>query len=95
MFQNDYGMHILDGYPKDGQTLDEVQDLMLAELDKVKKGEFEDWMIDAVVNDLKLSQLQQFESSSALASNYYNAFIHRENWSDVIQKMDRMKAVSK
>lgn len=95
MFQNDYGMHILDGYPKDGQTLDEVKDLMLAELDKVKKGEFEDWMIDAVVNDMKLSQLQQFESSSALASNYYNAFIHRENWSDVIQKMDRMKAVSK
>lgn len=94
-FQNDYGIHFLDGSPKAGQSLDEVRDLLLGEIEKIKKGEFDDWMIDAVVNDLKLSQLRQFENSSALASAYYNAFIHHQDWNEKIEFLDEMKKVTK
>ncbi|MEN8125848.1 MAG: insulinase family protein [Bacteroidota bacterium] len=95
LFQNDYGIHFLDGYPKSGQTLDEVKDLMLLELEKVKKGEFEEWMISAVINDLKLSRLKQYESSTSVASAYYNAFIHHQNWADIVMQLDEMKKVKK
>ena len=94
-FLNDYGYHSFSGSPKEGQTLDEVKDLLLAQIEKLKKGEFEDWMIDAVVNDLKLSQTQQYENSTALASMYYNAFIHREEWSRKAGFLDDLKMVTK
>jgi len=94
-FLNDYGYHSFNGSPKEGQTLDEVKDLLLAQIEKLKKGEFEDWMIEAVVNDLKLSQTQQYENSTALASMYYNAFIHHEDWSKKAKFLDDLKKVTK
>lgn len=94
-FLNDYGYHSFSGAPKEGQTLDEVKDLLLEQIEKLKKGEFEDWMIDAVVNDLKLSQTQQYENSTALATMYYNAFIHHEDWSRKAGFLDDLKKVTK
>ncbi|WP_299228254.1 pitrilysin family protein [uncultured Psychroserpens sp.] len=94
-FLNDYGYHSFTGTPKEGQTLDEVKDLILAQIDKLKKGEFEDWMLDAVINDLKLNQTQRYENSTALASAYFNAFIHHEDWSDKVKFLEDLKKITK
>ncbi|MDO6812402.1 M16 family metallopeptidase [Tenacibaculum soleae] len=94
-FLNDYGYHSFTGAPKSGQTLDEVKDLLLAQVEKLKKGEFDEWMIDAVVNDLKLSQTRQYENNTALASAYFNAFIHHENWADKVKFLDDLKKITK
>jgi len=94
-FQNDYGFHRFNGTPKSGQTLDEVKDLILGQIAKLRNGEFEDWMIEAVVNDLKLSQTREYENSSALASAYYNAFIHREDWKNRLEFLEDLKKISK
>lgn len=94
-FLNDYGYHSFSGSPKEGQSLDEVKELLLGQIELLKKGEFEDWMIEAVVNDLKLSQTQQYENSTALASAYFNAFIHHENWNDKIRFLEDLKQISK
>ncbi|WKK64662.1 M16 family metallopeptidase [Lutimonas zeaxanthinifaciens] len=94
-FQNDYGTLTFSGTPKAGQTLDEVKDLMLSQVELIKSGDFEDWMIDAVVNDLKLSETRRYENSTALASMYYNAFIHGEQWNNKIQFLDDLKKISK
>lgn len=92
---NDYGYHVFNGSPKADQTLDDVKDLLLSQIEKLKKGEFEDWMIAAVVNDLKLSQTQQYENSTALASAYYNAFIHHQDWKGQVQFLDDLKKITK
>lgn len=94
-FLIDYGLHRLVGYPKAGQTLDEVKNLLLEQIDKLKKGAFEDWMIEAVVNDLKLSQIRQYENSTALASTYVDAFIHQEDWSERLQFLDELRNITK
>jgi zinc protease len=94
-FLNDYGYHSFTGSPKSGQSLDEVKELLLAQIEKLKKGEFEEWMIEAVVNDLKLSQTRQYENNSALADTYVNAFIYNQNWSKRIQFLDDLKKISK
>lgn len=94
-FLNEYGIHYLDGTPKGGQSLDEVKELMLAELEKVKKGEFDDWLIDAIINDQKLTKLKQYESNTALASAYYDSFISRRSWAEEIRFLDELKAITK
>tara|TARA_B110000090_G_C13394240_1_gene450619 strand:- start:565 stop:3525 length:2961 start_codon:yes stop_codon:yes gene_type:complete len=94
-FLNDYGYHSFTGSPKSGQTLDEVKGLLLEQIERLKKGEFEDWMIEAVVNDLKLSQTRQYENNSALADTYVNAFIYKQNWTDRVQFLDDLKKIKK
>jgi zinc protease len=94
-FLNDYGYHSFSGSPKTGQTLDEVKELLLEQIEKLKNGEFDDWMIEAVVNDLKLSQMRQYENNSALADTYVNAFIYKQKWADRVQFLEALKKVSK
>jgi len=94
-FDNDYGFHLLFGTPKEGQTLDEVRDLLLSQVDKIKKGEFEDWILDAVVNDLRLSQIQQYESGTSTAYAYLDAFIGFQDWKGRLEILDRMKKITK
>jgi len=94
-FYNDYGYHNFTGSPKEGQTLDEVKDLLFEQIEKLKKGEFDDWMIEAVINDLKLKQTRRYESSTALASAYYISFIRRQNWKDNVQFLDDLKKITK
>ncbi len=94
-FLNDYGIHTLYGYPKSGQSLDEVKQLLLEQLEKIKRGEFDDWMIDAVVNDLKLSEIRQFGNASSVAYAYVNAFVHFQNWEDRVKRLEEMKKVTK
>ncbi|WP_397362782.1 M16 family metallopeptidase [Olleya sp. R77988] len=94
-FLNDYGYHSFSGSPKEGQTLDQVKALLLEQIEKLKKGEFDDWMLDAVINDLKKSQLKEYENSTAVASAYYNAFIHNEKWEDKVKFLDDLKTITK
>ncbi len=94
-FNNDYGWHEFYGNPKEGQSLDAVKDALLGEIEKLKKGEFEDWMLDAVINDLKLYQTKEYENSTSLATSYYNAFIHHRDWQDEVQFLDDLRKIKK
>ncbi len=94
-FLKEYGYHSFSGTPKEGQSLDEVKDLLLAQIEKLKKGEFEDWMPTAVVNDLKLSQTQRYENSTALANMYVDAFIQHEDWANRVKFLEDLKTITK
>ncbi len=94
-FLKDYGYHIFNGTPKTDQSLDEVKDLLLAQIESLKKGEFEDWMIEAVINDLKLNQTRQYESNTALANAYVDAFIYGRTWEDEVKFLDELKDITK
>ncbi len=94
-FNKDYGFHILFGMPKADQTLDDIKNLLLGEIEKIKKGDFEDWLIEAVVNDLKLSRVRQFENASATAYAYLDTFIYFQDWEDRLTMLDEMKEITK
>jgi len=94
-FFNDYGMHIFYGMPREGQTLDEVKDLILGEIEKVKKGEFDDWLIEATVNNLRLEKIRSNEEYNSRAFNYLTAFVNDSKWSDELKFLDRLEKISK
>jgi zinc protease len=60
-FYIDYGVHQFWGNPREGQKLETVKDLLLGEIEKVKKGEFDDWLIKAVINDMRLQAIRNQE----------------------------------
>lgn len=94
--QTDYSELGLHGEAKEGQTLEQVRDLLLAQIIALKKGAFEDWLIEAVVNDLKQQQVRVWnENNSLRASAMTDAFILRKPWKDVVSLHDRMATITK
>lgn len=91
----DHSVHFLYGVPKEGQTLEEVKDLLLAEIDKIKAGDFDDWLLEAVINDLKLSRIEGLESNRNRAFTMIDAFINELEFADLVYELDSMAVVTK
>ncbi|UZO80307.1 insulinase family protein [Aquimarina sp. ERC-38] len=94
-FDREYGFHLLYGTPKANQSLDEVRDLLLAQVEQVKKGNFDDWLIEAVVNDLKVNKIKEYENASSVAYAYLDAYIYDLPWDEYLQTLDKMKEITK
>ena len=95
MGYKDYSTHILYGNPREGQKLEEVKDLLLGQVEKVKKGDFPDWLIEAIINDLKLSQIKEQESNRSRANALVDAFIKDIPWEDQVNRIDRLSKITK
>jgi len=91
----DYSTMVLGGNPKGGQTLDEVKDLLIGQVDLIKKGEFSDELMPAVIRNLKVQELEQFEENWLRAYLMSDAYIMGTTWEEYISKLDRMSKVSK
>lgn len=91
----DYSMHLLYGYPKQNQTLEEVSELLLGEIEKIKTGDFDEWLIEAVVNNLKLEQIKSIEKNQGRAFLMIEAFINELQYEDVIFELEKMSKITK
>jgi zinc protease len=95
MISKDYSYFILDGEPRAGQTLEEVRQLLLSQLDKIKSGEFEDWMMAAVIKNNKLNDQIRNEYNYYRVSKMTNAFILDQDWKDVVNINNKLSKVTK
>ncbi|HEX2901095.1 MAG TPA: insulinase family protein, partial [Bacteroidia bacterium] len=95
MTNKDYGVYLLGGSPKEGQRLEDVEEMLLAQLEMVKKGQFEPSLVAAVVNDMEIQQMRQYESNRGRTGGYIEAFITNQDWADFIQKIDKMRKLTK
>ncbi len=93
-FKRDYGVHIFYGDPREGQTLEEVKDLLLGELEKIKNGEFEDWLIEAVIKDFKLKMVRSRERNYR-ASEFVISFTNGVEWIDYVTFIDELENITK
>lgn len=91
----DYGSFIVMGKPKEGQSLAELRDLTYEEIGKLREGNFDESLISATINNLKLAKMNELESNSSRAENYVNAFISGVDWKDAVSELDRYAAVTK
>ncbi len=94
-FENDYGFHRFTVYPKQGQTLEEAVELLKESINKVKKGEFEDWLLQAVIKDLKLNTIRGFENNNSRVSRMQDLFIHNLKWEDELNHIDELAKLTK
>lgn len=92
---HDYSMFIALGMPKKGQTLQEVRDLLLSEIDKLKKGEFSDDLLPSVINNYKRRYYKSLDNNQFRAKSFVDAFINDVDWKQVTGKLDRISKISK
>ena len=91
----DYSLFLLAGTPKEGQTLDEVRDLLLGEIEKLKAGDFSDDLLPSVVNNLKLRYYNSLESNQARANMFVQSFINGTSWEQEVQTLKRIEGMTK
>ena len=92
---NDYCMQMLYGVPKDDQSLEEVENLLLAQIELIKAGDFDEWIIPAIINDFKKSQKASLEFNTARVSMMRQSFIEGTNWDHFSAELTRMQALKK
>ena len=92
---HDLGSSFLMGTPKEGQSLDEVKDLMLGEIEKLKKGDFPDNLLPSIINNKKRQYYQMLEYNQVRADMFVDAFINEVDWQQEVGKIDRISKITK
>lgn len=91
----DHGVFLLLGRPNNGQTLDEVRELLLEQIKALREGNFPDELIPAIINNLKLELQQSFESNESRADYFVNAFVNGTPWADVVAQYHSIDSITK
>lgn len=91
---NDYGVFQLGGTAREGQMLEEVRDLLIGEIENIKKGEFEEWLLEAIVNQMRLQRIRAIEGNSIVYS-FVRSFINEKSWEEVVYEIDEYEKITK
>ena len=91
----DAGEFLIMANPKQGQSLDQVKDLVLAEIASLRAGEFDESILEGTINNLKLSQMRSLESNEDRADMYVQSFINGTDWADEVAWLDNLSKVTK
>ncbi|MDB5032957.1 MAG: peptidase [Chlorobi bacterium] len=91
----DYSVHWLTGVPKDGQTLEQVRDLLLAQIDRLKRGEFDEAQLKAVMRNLRVDQIKQYEGNDGRAYAMMDAYTSGDRWPNFTHKIDQFTTFTK
>ncbi|ASK32163.1 peptidase M16 [Chryseobacterium sp. T16E-39] len=90
-----YGYFSIVAVPKETQTLDEARDMVLEQIELIKKGEFPDWMLPSIINDFKLQRMKALETADGLATNLYDTYIKGRTWAEELNEMDEYASFTK
>ena len=91
----DYCMLVMSGHPKSGQTLDEVKDLLLDQVQLLKNGEFPEWLPEAIVNNIRFELLKQYETNQGRAMGISQAFLYDISYENFASYIDKLKKITK
>lgn len=94
-FMKDYSVHMLTGKPKEGQSLEEVRDLLLEQIDNIKRGNFDTALLKGIVANNMVDQIRKLESNQGIAYSQLDAFVTGRRWIDVLNIDYEMSRITK
>lgn len=91
----DYSTLLLQGRPMKGQSLDEVKQLMLDEIEKLKTGMFSDELLIGILNNAKKYTIESNESYRSRASSLMDAFTSDIDWRRMVAYNSTLATITK
>jgi predicted Zn-dependent peptidase len=91
----DYSFFGLTGEPKEGQSLEEVEQLLIGQLELIKKGEFPDWLLQAIITDFKLRKTKELEYNQSRAFLMLDAFVNDKKWQAEVDRNERLSKITR
>ncbi len=91
----DYSRLEMFGRPKDDQSLEEVKELLLEQVEVLKSGDWPDWMMEAAINNIRRTQTRRYSSISSRARDLAMAFMQEIPYENTIRYLDKLEAITK
>lgn len=91
----DYSVFGLYGKPREEQSLEEVEALILDVLKGFREGDFSDWLLEAVIRDLKLAEVRAAESNESRVQMMNAAFILGIDWERMARRFAWWETITK
>ncbi len=92
---NDLGVEYIFGVPKEGQTLEEVEQLLMEQVNLLCQGGFEDWLLPAIITDFRKIKERARETNEGRVSELTDVFIAHEDWQEHLKRIERMEKITK
>ena len=90
------GSHLVVMVPKIiGQSLNKTEELVLGQMTRLKKGDFEQSLLDGVKLEMIKENEENIENAKWRAYSFMETFIHDQKWADVLSYSDRINALTK
>ena len=93
--RTDYGLFMIEAMPKEGQRLEEVAEIFLAEIEKLRAGDFSEELVEAAKANWKLRDMQGLVSNRSRADRFVDAFINGVTWEETVGRPARIAALTK
>jgi predicted Zn-dependent peptidase len=91
----DYSTLQVYGMPRAGQSLEEVEALIINQIGRIAKGDFPDWLIPAVITNMKLSEARRIEKNESRTGAITSAFVTGVEWVAYCSRFERLEKVDK
>ncbi len=91
---DDYGSIELGGTPREGQTLEEVKELLLQQIELVKAGKFDDWLLQAIVDNSRLDRIRGWERNWRVYQ-LVDIFHSKKPYTDYLNRYNKMVQLTK
>ncbi len=91
----DYSTFLMEGLPKNGQTLEQVRTLLLDQLKKLKQGDFSDNLLPSVINNRKLQYMKNLLDNENRVNTMVDAYINHKKWEQVYERLLRQEKMTK
>ena len=79
----------------ENQSLSEVKEQFLKQIELLKKGEFEDWLLEAIINNFILNDTKFLETNKGRVQLMNFVFTHQLSWDFIENRVERLKKITK
>lgn len=92
---NDYSVLLMSASPREGQSLEELKELLLSQIELIKKGEFGEWYLEAVRNNYKLNLTKGYTNNNSRVGMYVKTFTSNIPYDYYIETLGRYEKITK
>ena len=94
-FYRDYSVFGLFGRPRQDQPLEEVAELILEQFRKIHAGDFDESLMEAIINNYRLQEIRDFESNKGRVDTITEAFVLDVDWQRFVHRFDWYRKLTK
>ena len=81
--------------PLEGQSLEDVRDLILEQVERIRKGDFDETLLKSIVRNREYQKQRELESNKARVNLMISSFISEHDWKEDVALLDKMRTVTK
>lgn len=90
-----YGMLIVNAVPNRGDSPEQALKLLDAEIEKLKRGDFPDWLLPAIGDHAEFDLARSLRDNEFRADRLLDSYLDRIDWPDAANEPARRKSITK